>query len=354
MDAAQRGSVDGSPESPIFVVGPSRSGTTLVRRVLNCHSDVSIAPETHYFDDLRPRLGQRAVAPLQRADKERVEHYFLALSEKVYGHEGDPSRSTIDVADLRDEARSLGGTADAYFAAFCRLRMRWLGRSRWGEKTPRHVFRIDDMRAAWPEAQVVCIVRDPRAAVASYRDWKRGKEPSNSADRARVTRSYNVVLNSLLVKGAMVAEEKALRDHGSGYVRLVRYEDVVSEPEAAVRALAHWLGLEYEPAMLDVPDMFSSYDDVQRGISTVPVERWRRKLSPTEISVIQTCCRGTMERNGYSYERVSPPLFELMRTWLSVPVAAARAAVANRKRLGSTSEYILRRLRLALSRGGHT
>lgn len=351
MDAAQRGSVDGAPQSPIFVVGPSRSGTTLVRRILNGHSAVSIAPETHYFDDLRPRLGERAVTPLQRADQEIVERYFLALGDKAYGQEGDPSRSTIGVADLREEARSLGGTADAYFAAFCRLRMRRLGRSRWGEKTPRHVFRIDEMHAVWPEAQVVCVVRDPRAVVASYRDWKRGKEPSRSADRARVTRSYNVVLNSLLVKGAIAAEERALRDHGQEYVRLVRYEDVVGEPEAAARALAQWLGLEYEPGMLDVPDMYSSYDDVQPGISSVPVERWRRKLSPTEISVIQTCCRGTMERNGYPRERVSPPLVELARTWLSVPVAAARAVAANRKRLGSASEYVLRRLRLALSRG---
>jgi hypothetical protein len=353
MNSGRRELVDGTPESPIFVVGPSRSGTTLVRRILNGHSAISIAPETHYFDDLRPRLGPRAVAPLQGADTERVERYFLALTDQVYGHEGDPSRSTIDVTDLREEARLLGGTADAYFAAFCRLRMRWLGRLRWGEKTPRHVFRIDDMRAAWPQAQVVCVIRDPRAAVASYRDWKRGKDPSDSGDRARVTRSYNVVLNSLLVNGAIAAEEKALRDHGPAYVRLVPYEHLATEPETEVRALTHWLGLEYEPAMLDVPDMFSSYGDVQRGISSVPVERWRRKLSPTEISVIQTCCRGAMERHGYSREPVSPPLFELARTWLSVPVAAARAAGANRKRFGSTSEYVIRRLRLALSRG-HT
>lgn len=352
MDAPERGSIYRASESPIFIVGASRSGTTLIRRILNGHSAVSIAPETHYFDDLRPRLGQRAVKPLERADQELVERYFLALGDMAYGQEGDPSRSTIAVADLREEARSLGATPDAYFAAFCRLRMRRLGRSRWGEKTPRHVFRMDEMRAAWPDAQVVCLVRDPRAVVASYRDWKRGKAPSKSADRARVTRSYNVVLTSLLVNGAMAAEERALRDHGHRYIRLVRYEDVVREPEAAARALAEWLGLEYEPAMLDVPDMYSSYDDVQPGISSVPVERWRRKLSDTEISVIQTCCRGTMDRNGYLREPVSPPLSELARTWLSVPAAVIQAAAANRKRLGRTSDYVFRRLRLALSRGG--
>lgn len=338
--------------APIFVVGPSRSGTTLVRGILNAHSDVSIAPETHYFDDLRARLGARARAPLSPAEVELVERYFLALGDKVYGLEGDAARSTIDVDVLRGEARARGGTADAYFEAFCRLRMGQLGKSRWGEKTPRHVFRIDDMLRAWPDAQVLCLVRDPRAVVASYRDWKRGKPASSEADRKRVTRSYNVVVNALLVKGAMEASQQALGRHGPQRVRLVPYEELVTEPEAAVRQMADWLGLAYEPSMLQVPVMRSSYDDVVDGISRAPLERWRTKLSPTEIAVVQTCCRGPMGRLGYEREDVDAPRRELALTWASVPFAFARAALANRKRLGNASQYLRKRLRLALSRGG--
>jgi hypothetical protein len=59
-----------------------------------------------------------------------------------------------------------------------------------------------------------------------------------------------------------------------------------------------------------------------------------------------------MEQAGYQRERVSPPLLELVRTWASVPVAVGRAGLANRKRLGRTSEYILKRVRLAFSRHG--
>jgi hypothetical protein len=289
--------------------------------------------------------------PLEAADRQRVRRYFLSLGDKVYGHEGDPSRSKVDGVALENEARALGGTADAYFAAFCRLRMRERGRTRWGEKTPRHVFRIDDMLSAWPDGQVVCLVRDPRAVVASYRDWKRGKGQAATADRVRVIRSYNVVLTSLLVKGAMTAAQQALRDHGPRHVFLARYEEIVRDPERAVRELAEWLSLHYEPGMLDVPDMFSSYDDVQPGISQVPLERWRHKLSPTEISVIQTCCRATIEQFGYAPERVSPPLHQVALTWASAPVAIARAGFANRKRLGKATDYVLKRLGLAFSRG---
>jgi hypothetical protein len=352
MQKGDTGSVAGALDSPIFVVGPSRSGTTLVRSILNAHPAVSIAPETHYFDDLRPRLGARAQAPLADTDVRSVERYFLALGDNVYGQETNPEQVTIDAGELRREALLLGGTADAYFEAFCRRRMRGLGKSRWGEKTPRHVFRIVEMLGLWPEARVVCLVRDPRAVVASYRDWKRGRPDSTAPDRFRATRSYHPVLSALLVKGAMEASEQARRRFGTERILLLRYEELVTEPERSVRALAEWLGVDYVSSMLDVPDRYGSYGDVNGGISQAPLERWRSKLSPTEISVIQTCCRGTMEQAGYQRERVSPPLPELVRTWASVPVAVGRAGLANRKRLGNTSEYVLKRVRLAFSRRG--
>jgi hypothetical protein len=351
MPGGTTGSKARALDSPIFIVGPSRSGTTLVRSVLNAHPEVSIAPETHYFDDLRPRLGTRALAPLEDADVAVVERYFDALGNRVYGEEAELAQPAGDPEELRREALRLGGTADAYFEAFCRVRMRVLGKSRWGEKTPRHVFRIAEMLGVWPQAKVICLVRDPRAVVASYRDWKRGKPHSTAPDRLRATRSYHPVVSALLVKGAMEASQQAHRRFGPDHILLLRYEALVREPEQNVRALADWIGVDYVPSMLDVPDKYGSYGDVNRGISQAPLERWRSKLSPTEISVIQTCCRGTMEQTGYQRERVSPPVFELVRTWASVPVALGRAGFANRKRLGRASEYLLKRLRLALARG---
>jgi LPS sulfotransferase NodH len=71
--------------APIFVVGASRSGTNLLRALLNANGEVSISPETHYFDDLRPRLSSGGTAPLEPDDRERCENYFLALSHRAYG-----------------------------------------------------------------------------------------------------------------------------------------------------------------------------------------------------------------------------------------------------------------------------
>jgi hypothetical protein len=332
---------------PVFVVGPSRSGTSLVQTILNQHPDLWIARETHYFDDLRPRLKDRASRPLDKVDSVRCERYFLTIGHRPYGQKGDPTQSHVDAGELRAEARTLGGTADAYFEAYCKIRTRQHDKFRWGEKTPRHVFRLDEILACHPSAQIVCLARDPRAVTASYRDWKRRSADhtgTTGKDRERARRSYDPILNAFLWRSAMQASLRARGRYGEDRVHILRYEDLLGDPRPLIRGLAEWLGLQYDPTMLDVPIVYSSYSIAGAGISKEPLDRWRAKLTPTEISVVQTCCRRPMDALGYAPEPVSPPLHRVALTWAAVPIAVLRAALANRARLGRASEYVRRRL----------
>ena len=158
---------DFSDEAPIFIVGPSRSGTSMVRELLNGQDSLWITRETHYFDDLRVRFRGRERGPLSADEKRRCEAYFLARGHLAYGAAATPELSSIDREDLACEAERLGSGPDAYFEAFCRLRARANGKTGWGEKTPRHAFRIREMVTAFPLARIVCLIRDPRAVVAS-------------------------------------------------------------------------------------------------------------------------------------------------------------------------------------------
>jgi hypothetical protein len=354
MEAVDRG----EDARPIFVVGPSRSGTSMLREILNRHSRVWVTRETHYFDDLRAGLGARASSRLSERDAGRCEAYFLALGHRAYGQEGDPNQSKVAADDLRSEAARLGGSGDAYFEAFCLLRARENEKARWGEKTPRHVFRIAEMLGLWPEAKVICLVRDPRGVAASYRDWKRQSrtvDPEHlfETDRRRAGGSYNVVINSLLWKSAMQAADGALRRFGPESIHLQRYEELVSTPELALRRLVAWLGLEYESAMLDVPIVQSSYVStaLASGISREPVDRWRGKLSPTEIHVIQRVCGPVMERLEYRREPAPASRLRVAWTWMTVPAAFTRALFLNRRRLGRAPAYVRKRFRLAVTRG---
>jgi Sulfotransferase family len=344
-------------QGPIFVVGASRSGTTLLRRILCQHSHVWLAPETHYFDDLRPRLEISPGALLTPTQEKASEKYFVALSRDRYGVVGDPAKSSLDVDELRRRATEIGG-GDAYFEAYCRLGADVRGKAIWGEKTPRHVFRIEEMLAAYPEAKIIALVRDPRAVIASYRNLHARAlvDPARKVvvarDLERARKSYNIVLATLLWRGAVRAAAQAQDAYGSNRVYVLRYEAVALEPRRALSELAEWLGLPFEEGMLEVSANASSYAPRQgrKGITSEPVDRWRKTLSRHEVAVIEAYVGKALREFGYEREGVRLETLHAVAAALVVPAALTRAVYANRDRMGKVLQYIRKRLRFAVAR----
>jgi hypothetical protein len=342
---------------PIFVVGPSRSGTALTRALLNRHPDVSLAGETHYFDDLRVGFQGRERSRLAGDDRRRCEDYFLALSHRPYGHAGAPEAGWMDREELRARAEELGGTPDAYFEAFCHLWAEHEGGTLWGEKTPRHVFRMPEIVERYPDARMLCLVRDPRAVVASYRDWRNqggfdlegdpGHALALEEEHERSARSYHPIVISLLWNGQVKAMVDGREHYGDGQVRIQRYEDLAADGEEAVRSICAWLEINYDAAMLDVPMQNSSFSRFaeKAGISADAVDRWRR-LDDAELAVVQATCRRHMVTFGYEPIDVAPSAAELVGVWAKLPLAAVRAVQVNRDRAGNLPAYVARRARL--------
>ena len=98
----------GGMERPVFIVGASRSGTAMLQSVLRRNPDVRLAGETHYFDDLRPRVIGTRLADLDAADRDASVDYFRALTVRPYGKNGDPARSSARRARSFWPARSAG------------------------------------------------------------------------------------------------------------------------------------------------------------------------------------------------------------------------------------------------------
>jgi hypothetical protein len=354
------------PSTPLFIMGASRSGTALLRSALNRHPDVFVAGETHYFDDLRVRLGGGDIE-LSDQDRRACEDYFLSLGHRPYGHGGDPRRSRLDRVELRDLALRLGDAPDAYFEAYCVLaqqleREHSSGRPTiWGEKTPRHIFRLADILDRYPQARAICMYRDPRAVVASYRDWRnqggfdldedQEHRAALSAEERRTRGSYDPTIATLLWKGTVVAGRAAAERYGEGRVRLQRYEDLVMAPDESLRGICAWLGLDYDARMLDVPLHNSSVTrfSPDAGISTAPLNRWRASLSAAEVAEVQLWSRRELRVLGYDEEPVRLTAPATLRLLVRVPRSLGRAAWANRRRMGHVTAYVWRRVRPLLA-----
>lgn len=349
-------------QGPVFICGTSRSGTSLLQASLEKNPAVAIAGETHYFDDLRVSLGARATARLDAADARRTEDYFLALSHRPFGHHGDPERGFMKRDALRARAAALGGSADAYFEAFCHEWGAPRGATFWGEKTPRHVFRLSEMLERFPAARAVFMLRDPRAVVASYRDWRNqggfdfekdpGHEAALAADHERARLSYHPVTIALLWVAASRAALAAQKRFGVDRVRIQRYEALCDSPEHELGAIFDWLGLSRPDRMTSVPIRNSSYEKFSRegGFVRGAVDRWQQTLSAAEIRVVESCCRRMLSEVGYAPVRPSGSRIRSVWLYATAVPALVRATAVNARRSGNLSKYIARRARLLLGR----
>ena len=335
--------------SPIFIVGTSRSGTTLLRNILNKHSEVWIPDkETNYFADLRVKMAGFEQQPLSLEQAKLCQDYFLALTHKGYDEGSDPEQGWMNRKELQILAESLGVGADSYFEAFCQLCAQRNYKIRWGEKTPKHVFHISEILTRYPQAQVVCTIRHPGGVISSFRDkWKRMNLDSSGL---RNKNSYNLLITSLIWRGSFKATLEARKHFGSDHIYIQRFEDLLAEPESAIKALTAWLSLDYQPSMIEVSSSNSSYLDLvgKTGFSQKPMYHWREKLSEPEIAATQYFCGYLLKEAGYEPEPVPPSFGFITWLWITSPLGLLRTIFANHRRITNIPQYIWRRFRIAL------
>ena len=214
-----------SRSAPLMIVGASRSGTAMLRTILNRHIQVCLSGETHYFDDLRVRLRNPDKRNLTLEENKICSDYFRALDDRPYGMSGNPSLSPIDEKEFIKRASSLCKGTDGFFEVYCKISAERKGKVIWGEKTPRHVFRIHDILKRYPEGKIICMVRDPRGVIASYRDWKnqgglnaegdQDYSDAINAEERRSSMSYNIIVATLLWKATVHAIDNAKKTFGT-------------------------------------------------------------------------------------------------------------------------------------------
>jgi len=317
--------------APFFIVGSGRSGSTLLRMMLCCHSRLAIPPETWYLLALLERLS--IDRPLSAAE--------LEVAEATITQEYRWPDLKLDAQEFR---RRLGQLTAPYLRDVVEVIYRWHleaeGKARWGDKTPIYVEIVPQLARMFPGSRFIHLVRDGRDVARSHQTagWYGPWLHDNTREWTRALECHR-----------RWAQTDALRER----ILQVHYEDLVLDTEGTLRRICHFIGEKFEPAMLSwqekvdeqVPERERHiHVKLKRRIDTGGVARWKGEMSARELLVAEAFMGEHLSYAGYERAYRGPlwaPAFMATRLYCRTVLPAVqlqlRAARFLRRRLAPRS-----------------
>lgn len=247
-----------SQNSPLFIVGCVRSGTTLVRNLLRRQPDIICPEETHYF-----RYGEpfRTSASINTHLKSAT----LKKHREIDGITEDEFQKMLDLAQTRGELLRLHVS---YMA-----KARGMESFRWFDKTPQNVYGVALIHEEFPDARFLHLVRNPLNVVASLKLGKIIKVSDIHGacnywlEAVSIMHQFRPVLGDLLLE--------------------MRYEDITENPATSMQKILKFSGLG------DASDLYRDKD------AHVERNQYLEVLTPEEQQVVRQRCGDVARRYGY-------------------------------------------------------
>ena len=286
------------PGPPVpFVVGVGRSGTTLLRLMLDAHPQLAVPPETGFVPDLIDAAREDDATPESLTQ--------VLVTHRRWGDFG------LEASELTERWRALpqikpGPAVRAFFELYAEKQ----GKPRWGDKTPGYTQHIRKISKVLPEARFIHLIRDGRDVTLSRTKTLALKD----VPITKSARRWKKRLKRAQRQGAKV-------EH---YLEL-RYETLVSEPEATLRQICEFIELPWDDAILhhherseqrlseldrDIPAMggrlprsaesrMALHERTTKPVDTSAIGKWRTQMSPEDVAEFESVAGDLLVELGY-------------------------------------------------------
>ena len=268
---------------PIFVVGMPRSGTKLLRDLLNNNALISIPEaESHFIPFLINQFGN----DMDFADEQKRYLLFQELLNTSFYH-----YMKSDGRELTWEHISSQNIKN--WQDFIEFVLRFFAPKSsdefqiWGDKTPGYITYMAHLKKIFVDAKFVHIIRDPRDYCLSVRSvW--GKNLFRAADRWR---------------SSIISARNESKRFSQDYYE-IKYEALVTDPSEELRKLCDFLSVPYSQDMIKMEKPSENLGDT-RGIAKIVgsnLKKYQTQLSNSEIKRIEELVTPVAHQLGYEYE----------------------------------------------------
>lgn len=298
---------------PIYIIGSSRSGTSMVAFILGQNKKIFSFKELHFFEQFWS--GHDAEKVLPRNEAEHLGARLLSHQREGYYLRKDYKKYLIETKKMLDSLNENELSSIRIYHSLLLYETRRNGKQYPCEQTPRNVFYIREILENFPCARVIHMVRDPRAVMLSQkRKWKRRYLGKNFplTETIRSWFNFHPIVISKLWNNTIRSVHSFAQDRR---ILTVQFEHLLQKPEKTIQRICDFLSVQYRYDMLDVPQVGSSNipDNTKgRGINAEVSDFWQKDLDAVDIYWCQKINKSLMELYGYTLSNIKPNFMQLM------------------------------------------
>ncbi len=301
-------------KDPIFIIGLTRSGSTLWHNIIAMNPEVCRLAEMHYltpwrkdFRDFLKHVGDLSQSSniskmvdlmFSGADIPGIVSPFWMFDKVGAIEHPDFKKEVYNKLIVSD--RSL----ESIFKILIKEITHYSGYDQCCVKFPVSANHIPTLMEWFPNCKVVHIIRDPRAVAMS-----KTNDPSGTALLNEKYPGLKIIIRKMMIFWVVVQYNWASRIHAqvvnkSNY-RLFKYEDLLSFPEETIRDLYEFISFDFDPAVVNLKDgvhehQKSSLTGIrQKNINKKAAMGWMAKISSFEKWSVNLLTKSSMKRFGY-------------------------------------------------------
>ncbi len=278
-------------ETPLFfIVGRGRSGTTLLKSMLDAHPNIKVAHESQFMRILYQKYHKKTTW-----SKTDLESFYndLWLDPKIHlwpinkeglqksllAHQGTQSYAELCKV-VYTHFESLYPTKDLQLI---------------GDKNPVYSLFVDKLIQLYPEAKFIHVVRDYRAVAEAHL-----RVPYEAHNIASLCYRWNLSNKKI----------EALKEKHPDQFLLLKYEDLITRPKSELERICTFLNVPFEEHTLNYGQgkdslkaqwggVFDWHKNTFKPPITSKINAWESALTPTQIATAETVSHTIGEKYGY-------------------------------------------------------